>query len=324
MNFPSSVLSAAVLVGLVTFGPTYVVAQEVYPNRPIKVIVPFPAGGALDVLTRIITANLAVKFGQPVIVDNKPGASGNIGTEMVVNAKPDGYTLLATPPTFVINQHLFEQLPYHPTRFSPVTVMAGAPNLLVVNAKLQASNIGELLTHARAHPGKLNYASTGTGGTPHLTTEWFKAVASVQLTHVPYKGYPPAIPPLLAGDVDMMFMNLADALTHIRSGKLKALAIGGEKRSRALPEVPAIVETIPDFVSVTWFAVAAPPGTPLPTAEKLSAVIAETLQLPEVGRKLADLHLDPIGGSPAQTATFFKEESERWGKVIRAANIKAD
>lgn len=324
MKYPFSVLPASVLVGIFTFGPFYVAAQDAYPNRPIRVIVPFPAGGALDVLTRVVTANLSVKFGQPIIVDNKPGASGNIGTEMVANAKPDGYTLLATPPTFVINQHLFAQLPFDPTKFAPVTVMTGAPNLLIVNAKLPANTISELLSYAKAHPGKLNYASTGTGGTPHLTTEWFKAVASVQLTHVPYKGYPPAIPPLLAGEVDMMFMNLADALPHIRSGKLKALAIGSESRSEALSEVPTMAETIPGFVSVTWFAIAATPGTPMPIAEKLSAAIAETLRLPEVAKKLADLHLDPIGGSPAQTAAFFKEESTRWGKVIRTANIKAD
>ena len=325
MKFRFSVLPVFVLVGTFGFFPLYVAAQEAYPNRPIRMILPFPPGGAADVLTRIVTEKLAPKLGQPIIIENKPGASGNIGAEMVANAKPDGYTLLAAPPpALVVNQSLFLQLPFDPAKFVPVTVMAGFPNVLVVNSKLQASNLGELLTYAKAHPGKLNYASTGKGGTPHLTTEWFKAVTSVQLTHVPYKGYPQAIPPLLAGDVDMMFMNLVDALPHIRSGKLKALAIASEKRSAVLPDVPALVETIPGFISSAWVAVVATPNTPLAIAEKLSAAIAETLRLPEVAKKLADLHLDPIGGSPAQTAAFFKEESTRWGMVIRTANIKAD
>jgi tripartite-type tricarboxylate transporter receptor subunit TctC len=315
-----------IVVAVVTISSSFqAAAQEVYPNRPIRMILPFPAGGALDVLARIVTEKAAGKLGQPIIIDNRPGASGNIGAEIVANAKADGYTLLAAPPPpLVVNQSLFAQLPFDPTKFVPVTVIASAPNVLVVHPKHPVNNVSEFIAYARSRQGKLNYASTGSGGTPHLTTEWFKSLTNVQTTHVPYKGFAPAIPPLLAGEVDMMFMNIADALPHIVSGRLKALGIGSEQRSAALPEVRPFTETIPGFISSTWYAVVATPKTPAPIAEKLSTTIAASLRQPDVASKLAELHLDPIGGTPAQTAVFLKAEAERWGKVIRSANIKAD
>ena len=315
---------AALGAFLLVFAQVHIAAQEVYPNRPIKIIVPFPPGGIVDALTRVVAEKLSVKFGQPVIVENKAGATGNIGAELVANARPDGYTLLSTPPPpLVINQSLFKQLPFDPVRFVPITVIAGAPNVLVGNAKLRANNAGELIAQAKEHPGMLNYASTGSGGTPHVTAEWFKSAVGVQITHIPYKGAQ-AYPALLAGDVDVMFMPLSDALPHIRSGRLKALAVGSEKRIAALPGVHTLAETVPGFVSTTWIAIVATPGTSPAIAGKLYAAIDEALQLPEIRKMLVDLNLDPIGGSPAETAAFLKEEAERWNKVLRSAQIKAD
>ena len=306
------------------FTPLPAAAQDSYPSRPVKIVVPFPPGGAADSLTRIVAEKVAARLGQPFIIENKAGASGNIGAELVASARPDGYTLMSSPPPpLVINQSLFPQLAFDPARFVPVTVIARAPNVLVAHPRLRASSTGELIAQAKANPGVLNYASTGSGGTPHLTAEWFKSLAGVQLTHIPYKGAQ-AYPALLAGEVDLMFMTLGDALPHIRSGGLKALAVGSEQRVATLPGVPTLAEAFPGFVSTTWFAVVATPGTPPDIAQKLSAAFNEALQLPEIMHKLANLSFEPMGGTPAQTAAFFNGEAQRWNQVIRAAHIKAD
>ena len=306
------------------FTPLPAAAQDSYPSRPVRIVVPFPPGGAADSLTRIVAEKVAARLGQPFIIENKAGASGNIGAELVASARPDGYTLMSSPPPpLVINQSLFPQLAFDPARFVPVTVIARAPNVLVAHPRLRASSTGELIAQAKANPGVLNYASTGSGGTPHLTAEWFKSLAGVQLTHIPYKGAQ-AYPALLAGEVDLMFMTLGDALPHIRSGGLKALAVGSEQRVAALPGVPTLAETIPGLISTTWFAVVATPGTPPDIAQKLSAAFNEALQLPEIMYKLANLSFEPMGGTPAQTAAFFNGEAQRWSQVIRAAQIKAD
>ena len=306
------------------FTPLPAAAQDSYPSRPVRIVVPFPPGGAADSLTRIVAEKVAARLGQPFIIENKAGASGNIGAELVASARPDGYTLMSSPPPpLVINQSLFPQLAFDPARFVPITVIARASNVLVAHPRLRASSVGDLIAQAKANPGVLNYASTGSGGTPHLTAEWFKSLAGVQLTHIPYKGAQ-AYPALLAGEVDLMFMTLGDALPHIRSGGLKALAVGSEQRVAALPGVPTLAETIPGFVSTTWFAVVATPGTPPDIAQKLSAAFNEALQLPEIIHKLTGLNFEPMGGTPAQTAAFFKREADRWSQVIRAAQIKAD
>jgi tripartite-type tricarboxylate transporter receptor subunit TctC len=295
-----------------------------YPDRPIRIVVPFPPGGANDTVTRIVAERLSARFSQPVVVENKPGAAGNIGAEMVAHAKPDGYTLLsAPPPPLVINHNLYPKLGYDPTRFVPITVMAAAPNVLVVHPRVAANTAPEFIALARQQPARLNYASTGSGGTPHLTFEWFKSLANVQVTHVPYKGAQ-AYPAVLSGEVDAMFMNLSDALPHVRAGKLKALAVASEREVAALPGVRPLADTLPGFVSLTWFGVAAPPGTPAAVADKLAAAMAEALKDPDTARKLADLHLQPVGESSARTAAFFGTEAERWRQVIRAADIKPD
>ena len=317
-------LPAGLFAILAVFTQLQTEAQESYPNRPIKIVVPFPPGGALDTVSRMVAEKVAAKLGQPIIVENKPGASGNIGANMVASARPDGYTLLSSPPPpLVINQSLYPHLPFNPAMFVPITIIAGTPNILVAHPKVQAENARDLIALAKAHPGKLNYASTGSGGTPHVTTEWFKSAANVQITHIPYQGGK-AYLALLAAEVDVGFMNLADALPYIRGGKLKALAVASEKRIPQLPNVSPLTDTIPGFISSTWFGIVATPGTPPAVAEKLAATITGALRLPDIAKKLNDMNLDPIGGSPAQTAVFLKEETERWSKVVRITDIKID
>jgi len=212
MTVAPRALVASFLVASAVLSPMPALAQDSYPNGPIKLVVPFPPGGLIDTLTRMIAEQLAVKLGQPIIVDNKPGASGNVGAELVANAKPDGYTLLSSPPPpLVLNQSLFPRLPFDPAKFVPITILTGAPNVLVAHPKVQADNVADLIAQAKAHPGKLNYASTGNGGTPHVTTEWFKAAVHMQIVHIPYQGVK-ALQALLAGEVDVMFINLGDAL----------------------------------------------------------------------------------------------------------------
>jgi len=298
-----------------------------YPKRAIRVIVPFPAGGAADALPRIVGEKLAALWGQPVVVENRAGASGSIGAEAVARAEPDGYTLLATPPApLVINPSLYLNLPYDPTQFVPVTVMAAIPSVLLVNAaKVPANTLQEFVAFVRANPDKLNYASQGTTTVSFLTTEMFKTAAgSLRITHVPYKGTAPGLAALLAGEVEMMFDNLGVTVQHVRAGKLKALAVGSGRRAPSLPEVPAMAEFYPGFASIAWFSVSAPPRTPAAIAEKLSAAIAEMLRQPDVARRLDALSAEPIGSTPAAMAALMREDTERWRGVIRAAGVKPE
>ena len=298
-----------------------------YPNRPIRIIVPFPAGGAADALPRIVAEKLSPKWGQPVIVENRAGASGSIGAEAVFKAEPDGYTLLSTPPApLVINPSLYSKLSYDPAQFVPVTVMAAIPSVLLVNPdKVPAKTLQEFVALVRAHPDKFNYASQGTTTVSFLTTEMFKTAAGgLKITQVPYKGTAPGLAALLAGEVDIMFDNLGVTVPQIRAGKLRALAVASEKRVAALPDVPAMAEFYPGFLSIAWFCVAAPPRTPEPIAEKLSAAIVEALKLPDVAKRLANLSAEPVASTPAGMATIMKEDAERWREVIRAAGVKAE
>jgi tripartite-type tricarboxylate transporter receptor subunit TctC len=298
-----------------------------YPARPIRVIVPFPAGGAADALPRIVGERLAARWGQPVLVENRAGASGSIGAEAVARAEPDGYTLLATPPApLVINPSLYAKLPYDPTQFVPVTVVAAIPSVLLVNAaKVPANTIQEFVTLVRANPDKFNYASQGTTTVSFLTTEMFKTAAgSLKITHVPYKGTAPGLAALLAGEVEMMFDNLGVTVQHVLSGKLRALAVGSERRVPSLPEVPAMTELYPGFVSIAWFSISAPPKTPTAIADKLFAAIVEILKQPEVAGRLDALSAEPIGSTPAGMAAIMREDTERWRNVIRASGVKPE
>ena len=297
-----------------------------WPAKAIRIVVPFPAGGTADILPRVLSEKLSTRFGQSVVVENRAGAAGNIGAELVYKAEPDGYTFLAAPPPpLVINPSLYAKLAHDPTQMVPVSVLAAVPNVLLVNPKIAANGMQEFITQAKANPDKFNYASQGSGTTSHLTAEMFKSLAGVRITHVPYKGTAPALTDLLAGQVDMMFDNLGVSLQHVKSGKLKALAVGSEKRVSALPAVPTVAETgLPGFVAVTWFGVVAPPKTPPAIAAKLSAAIAEALRLPDVQKRLADLSAEPVGGTPAEMGAFMKDEVERWRRVIKSADVKVD
>src|SRR5438128_9012212 len=237
-------------------------AQE-WPARTVRIVVPFPAGGSADLIPRIVAEKLSEKWGQPVIVENRPGAAGNIGADIVFRSEPDGYTLLsAPPPPLVINRLLYPKLSYDSTQFAPVSVIAANPNVLLVHPSLEVNSVAELIALARQNPGKLNYASQGSGSTSHLTAELFKSMAGgLQITHVPYKGSAPALTDLLGGQVDMMCDNLGVSLPHVRAGKLKALAVASRKRFPGLPEVPALAETLAGFEAVAWFGIVAPPKT---------------------------------------------------------------
>jgi tripartite-type tricarboxylate transporter receptor subunit TctC len=316
----------ALLGAIVSFS---VAAQE-WPVKTVRIIVPFPAGGSADLLPRVVGEKLSQQWGQPVIVDNRPGAAGNIGATAVYQAEPDGYTLLsAPPPPLVINRLLYPKLAYDSTQFVPMTVIAAIPNVLLVHPRVGVNSVAELIALAKKNPGKLNYASQGSGATSHLTTELFKSMAGgvegpLRITHVPYKGTAPALADLLAGQVEMMFDNLGVSLPHVKSGKLTALAVASSKRFRSLPEVPALAETLPGFESVAWFGIVGPPKTPSAIAEKVAAGVAEALRNPEVLKRFSDLSADPLGLGPKETAAFMKQETERWGAVIRSAGVKLE
>jgi tripartite-type tricarboxylate transporter receptor subunit TctC len=299
-------------------------AQD-YPSRPVKIIVPFPAGGTADVMPRVIGEWLSRKWGQPVVVENRTGAAGNIGAEAVAKAEPDGYTLLsAPPPPLVINQNLYPKLGFDPTEFVPIVIMGRVPNALVINAKLPFNSVAELVAYAKANPGKLTSATQGNGTTSHLTSELFQLMADVKFQHVPYRGSAPALTDLVAGSVDLMFDNLGVSLPLVKSGQLKLLGVATPKRMASLPDVPTIAETLPGFESAAWFAIVAPPKTPQAVVDKINADVNEALRQGDIVQRLTQLSAEPIGGTPQATAAYMREEIERWHKVIKAANVKLD
>jgi tripartite-type tricarboxylate transporter receptor subunit TctC len=297
-------------------------AQE-YPARVVRIIVPFPPGGTADVMPRIIADWLSRKWGQSVIVENRTGAGGNIGAEAVAKADPDGYTLLsAPPPPLVINQNLYTHLDFDPLQFVPITVMGRVPNALVVNpAKIKAAMVKDFISEAKASPGKITDATQGNGTTSHLTSELFQMMAGVKLQNVPYRGSAPALNDLVAGNVDCMFDNLGVSMQFVKAGKLKLIAVASPDRVAALADVPTIGETLSGFTSVTWFALAAPPKTPAAIVAKISAGVNEALHDPNVAKRFADLTAEVAGGTPQETAAYFKDEAERWKKVIVAAHV---
>jgi tripartite-type tricarboxylate transporter receptor subunit TctC len=300
-------------------------AQD-YPTRSVRIVVPFPPGGTADAMPRIIGDWLARKWGQAVVIENKAGAGGNVGAEVVANADPDGYTLLSSPPPpLVINQNLYPKLGFDPLAFVPISVMAIVPNALVVNpVKITADTVPQFITLARANPGKITSATQGNGTTSHLTSAMFQMLANVQFLNVPYRGSAPALQGLVAGDVDIMFDNLGVSLALVQGGKLKLIAVGTERRMTSLPEVPTIAETLPGFVSSAWFAVVAPPKTPQGIAAKINADIDEALRQPDIVKRLADLSAEPLGGTTAAAAAFMRQEVERWRAVIKATGIKLE
>jgi tripartite-type tricarboxylate transporter receptor subunit TctC len=305
--------------------PAAVLAEDAYPNKPIKIIAPVGAGSVADLVPRIVAEKLAGRWGNPVYVENRPGGNTNIGAEVAARAEPDGYTLLAAPATMLaVNPSLFRKLPFDITAFAPVTVLADQPNVLIANPKLPFSTVQGLIAFAKANPGKLTYASPGVGSVQHLSMELLASMSGIALVHVPYKDLPEAVDDVVAGHVDLLFDNLGSAAPLIKSGNLKAIAVGSGRRNASLPDLPSVSEAVPGFRSVTWFAIVAPAKTPAGIAEKLSAAIAGILKTADVTNRLRDLYATPVGSSPADTAAFFAQERERWRSVIVSAGIKTE
>ncbi len=324
-RFSATSLAAALLALGALFTTTAPAQAQAWPQKTIRIIVPNPAGGSADLMPRLLAEPMSKLLGQPVIIENRVGAAGNIGAEFVYNAEPDGYTLLAAPPpTLTINISLYPKLAYDSTRFMPVSVLSTVSNVLMVHPSLPVNTVEELIAYAKANPDKLTYASQGSGSTAHLTAELFKMRAGVNLTHVPYKGDAPAITDLLAGRVDVMFGNIGATAQHIRSGRLRVLAVTNKAPLAALPGVRAMNDIVPGVVSTTWFGVVAPPKTPLEITQKLSATIAQVLRQPEIIKRLAEFNADAVGNTPDEMAAHMKEDTERWRTVIRAGKLSVD
>src|SRR5689334_23317876 len=317
----SFMLAAFVLASSALCGAA---SAEDYPDRAVKIIVPFPAGGTADAVPRIVGDWLSRKWGQPVVVENRTSAAGNIGAEAAYRSPPDGYTLLsAPPPPLVINHNLYPKLGYDPTKFEPIIVMAQVPNALIVNPNtIKASNLAELIEYLRQNPAKVTSATQGNGTTSHLTSELFQLMAKVSLRHVPYRGSAPALQGLLAGDVDLMFDNLGVSLPLVEAGKLKLLAVASAARLPALPDVPAIAEVLPGFEAVAWYAIVAPPNTPTNIVAKINVDVNEALGQPDMRDHLKKLSAEVFGGSVEKTTKYMHEEVGRWGNVIKAADVK--
>jgi len=318
-----SKLLSLIATATALFAATPGQAQDAYPSRPIKIVVCLPAGGGVDTVTRIIADKLPKILGQPVVVENKGGQSGNLGAEFVYSSEPDGYTLLASQPAPITTSPLlFKKLNFDPTKFEPVAVMSAIANTLLVRPDFPANNVKEFIAYAKANPGKLNYASQGNGTTSHLTGAMFDAATGTKMNHVPYRGTAPAINDLLGGHVDLMFNELATSVELHKGGRAKLLAVTTEKRIDELPYVPTMQEAgVPNFISDTWNAISAPPKTPAAIVAKLNAAINQALQDPEVKAHYARMHLTAVGGTPANMAKIVKDDTERWGTVIKSANV---
>jgi tripartite-type tricarboxylate transporter receptor subunit TctC len=290
----------------------------------VKIIVPFPAGGTADAMPRLVGDWLSRKWKQAVVIENRTGAAGNIGSEQAYKAPPDGYTLLsAPPPPLVINQNLYPKLPFDPTKFEPVIIIAEVPNALIVNPdRVKANTVPEFISYLKANPGKITAATQGNGTTSHLTSEMFEMMAGVKMQHIPYRGSAPALHGLVAGNVDCMFDNLGASRSLIEGGKLKLIAVATAKRLASMPNVPTIAETLPGFEATAWFAVVAPPKTPHAIVQKLNTDINEALRQPEIIAAIKKLTGQTVGGSIEATAKYMHADIARWKKVIDAAHVK--
>ncbi len=316
------------LVSAAVFYASGALAQDVaanFPNRPIRIIVCVPAGGGVDTVTRIVADGLQKRFGQPVVVENRAGAAGNIGADVVFHSDPDGYTLLAAQPApLTVNPLLYTKMSFDPNKFEPVAIMTSIANVLMVRPDFPANTAQEFIVYAKANPGKLNYASQGIGTTSHLTAALFERVTGSKLVHVPYKGTAPALNDLIAGHVDMIFMELASAIKLHEAGRARILAVATPKRIANLPDIPTLIEAgVAGFESGTWNAIAAPPNTPPAIVAKLNKAIEEVLHSPDVLAHFAKINLHAAGGTPAQAAAFIKKETQVWGEVIKEAHVPA-
>ncbi|WP_420998148.1 Bug family tripartite tricarboxylate transporter substrate binding protein [Cupriavidus sp. 30B13] len=302
-------------------------AQGTYPTKPITMIVPFSAGGTTDILARIVGLQLGKALGQPVVIDNRPGAGGNIGAALAAKAPGDGYTLfMGTIGTHSINQSLYSRLPYDPVKdFAPITRVAMVPNLVVVNPKVPVNNIKELIAYVKANPDKLSYGSSGSGSSMHLSGELFNSMTGLHIQHIPYKGSAPAVNDLLGNQIGLMFDNLPSSYPHVKAGKLRAIAVTSAKRSPALPNVPTVAEAgVPGYEATSWFALYATGGTPQPIVDRINAEVVKILAMPDVQKQMADQGAEAHPEKPAQLAAFMKTEAVKWAKVVKASGATVD
>ncbi|MFI5444465.1 Bug family tripartite tricarboxylate transporter substrate binding protein [Polaromonas sp. UC242_47] len=320
-------LSAAVALGTGLLASMPAAAQAVYPSKIITMVVPFSAGGTTDILARIVSQALTAELGQSVIVDNRAGAGGNIGGQAVARAPADGYTLfMGTVGTHAINAALYKKMPFDPIKdFAPLTRVANVPNLLVANPKQPFKNVKELIAYAKANPGQLNFGSSGSGSSIHLSGELFKSMAKVDMQHVPYKGSAPAVTDLLGNQIAIMFDNMPSAIQHVRSGKLVPLAVTTAKRSPELPDVPTIAEAgVPGYEATSWFGLFAPAGTPPAVVAKLNTAIVKVLAKADVKKKINEQGAEVYSETPEQFSAFIQKEAVKWGKVVRESGASVD
>jgi tripartite-type tricarboxylate transporter receptor subunit TctC len=297
-----------------------------YPNRPLRLVVPFPPGGAVDTLGRAIALNARETFGQNIIVDNRPGFGGAVGSELAAKSTPDGYTLLmGSTSTISINPTLYSKLAYKPTDFAPVTLVAFVPHLLVASMSVPATNLKEFIAYAKARPGELQYGSAGSGTPHHIALEMFKQMTGTNLLHVPYKGTAPAVLDLLPGRVHVMSAEVLAVLPHARAGKLRALGIATPKRNQVAPDIPTVSEAgVPGFEVTSWYGVLVPAGSPREIVAQLSRGIAKSLATPDMQQRFADLGATPVGNTPEEFAAFVKREQAKWAKAIKDSGAKVE
>ncbi|HET8746105.1 MAG TPA: tripartite tricarboxylate transporter substrate binding protein [Ramlibacter sp.] len=318
---------ASLALAATAAAPLGAAAQAAFPTKPITIVVPFAAGGTTDILARVIGQALHKELGQPVIVDNRAGAGGNIGGALAAKAAPDGYTLfMGTVGTHAINQSLYKKMPFDPIKdFAPLTRVAMVPNLLVAHPSKPYKNVKELIAYAKANPGRVNFGSSGSGSSIHLSGELFNALAKVDMVHVPYKGSAPAVSDLIGGQIDIMFDNMPSAIQHVRAGKLVPLAVTTAKRSPELPNVPTIAEAgVPGYEATSWFGMLAPAATPAPIVAKLNDALVKVLAQPDVKKKLAEQGAEPYSEKPEQFAAFIRAETAKWSKVVKESGASAD
>ena len=320
-------LLAALAAALAVSVPPAALAQTAFPTRPIRIVVPFPPGGTTDILARAAAQKMAEAWKEQAVVDNRPGAGGNIGAELVAKAPADGYTMLmGTVGTHSINASLYAKMPYdHVRDFAPVILVAAVPNVLVVHPSVPVNSVAELIAYAKANPGKLNFASSGSGTSIHLAGELFKVMAGVTMAHVPYKGSAPAIADLVGGQVQLMFDNLPSALPQIKAGRLRALGVTSAQRAPALPDVPTIAESgLPGYEASSWFGLLAPAGTPKDVVAKVNGEVARWLASPEAKEKLLSQGANAAGGTPEDFARHIAAETAKWQQVVKASGAKVD
>jgi tripartite-type tricarboxylate transporter receptor subunit TctC len=301
--------------------------EPAYPSKPIRFIAPFPPGGGADALTRLIAQKLSMGLSQPVIVENRDGAGGSIGAEIVAKSAPDGYTIMmGASATMAVNPHLYQHLPYDTLRaFTPVTLLARIPIVLFVNKSLPVHSVRDLIDYAKKNPGKLNFGSAGNGSVGHMAGEILKSMTGIDMVHVPFKGSAPAMTSLIGGQVQLMFDSPLSGMQHARAGQITALAVCSLKRSSVLPELPTIAETgVPGFEAVLWYGLYVPAATPRPVIDILNRELQKDLQLPEVKRGLVNQSLEGVGGTPEQADAFWRAEYARWGTVIKSINVHLD